>query len=567
MKRLVLVTLVALGAAGCHGDRSYSAGPSALVRDANHDNGNAFFVWLPPLVNQQPPTEQVLSQQLSSSVTISNLCTGAVIRTFSGSEVQIGDGQYHVNWHTPDDILDPTCTYRIAVQAGSRQVGLADVDVVDDGSELKNVDTDEFIPLLDDRTLPIKFFIGIGSQCERVDSDCGEGTAQPGENTTIVTKHGQAGVFIPAGAVDQAVTIIIESSDERPCIAGLLEPVFPGSIGPIGNACYDFHTEPPLAEINQQPRFNTNVTVGICAQVGNLDHATQELLQIFQFHVGADPAIFALNNVSAPFLSCDPAYTVPVGSRRSVWGDIAAKLRSLVIPQPLFASTTMAMDVGTGGSTDIFSRFTWALPSQQDLNFDQAPDLSAILPGAVINSLYSRLGVTFSRTNTLGLCPGSEVYTNDHGLLGFGSGQNNISVCPLGIASDISQYGTGAIKATFAIPAVEACISATPTGYRGLFPPPGGVAYIEARDANGNVLSRAESTSERVQQRLCVEGAGIAAVRFAGKGSAFAIVDDLRVTRALPPQPPPPEPPPPPAPPPPPPPPPALPPPPLPLLP
>jgi len=54
---------------------------------------------------------------------------------------------------------------------------------VDDGSELKNVDTDEFIALLDDRTLPIKFYIGVGSQCQRADSDCGEGTAQPDQNT------------------------------------------------------------------------------------------------------------------------------------------------------------------------------------------------------------------------------------------------------------------------------------------------------------------------------------------------------------------------------------------------
>ncbi len=532
MKRLAFVALVALGAAGCHGDRSYSAGPSALIQDGNHDNGNAFFFWLPPLVHQQAPTEQVFSQQLSATVTISNLCTGAIVRTFSGSEVQTGDGQYHVNWHTSDDDLDPTCTYRIAIQGGSRQLGMADVDVVDNGSELKNVDTGEFIALLDDRTLPIKFFIGIGSQCERVDSDCGEGTAQPGENTTIVTKHGRAGVFIPAGAVDQAVTIIIESSDDRPCIAGLLEPVFPGSIGPLGNSCYDIHTEPPLAEIHASGRFNTNVTVGICVEVGDLDHVTQELLQIFQFHIGAEPAIFALNNVPAPFLSCDPAYTVPVGSRRSLWGDLAATLRSLVIPQPLFASTTAALDLGTGGSTDEFSRFTWALPSQLDLNFDQAPDLRAILPGTVINALYSRLGVTFSRTSTLGLCPGSAVYANDHGPLGFGSGQNNISVCPLGIASDFSQLGAGAITATFAVPAVEACISATPTGFHNLMP--GGVAFIEALDANGSVLSRTESTTERVPQRLCVRGDGIATVQFAGKDAAFAIFDDLRWTRALP---------------------------------
>ncbi len=279
MKYPGFVVVVVLGAVACHGDRSYSAGPSSLIQDGGHPGGNAFFFWLPPITNQQPPAGQVFSRQLTPTVTITNLCSGDVIRTLAGSEVQVEDAQYHANWHTPDDNLDPACTYRIAVQTGARQLGVVDVDVVDDGSELKNVDTDEFIPLLDDRTLPIQFFIGVGSQCERTDSDCGEGTAQPGVSTTIVTENGQAGVVIPAGAVDQPVTIIVESSDDRPCIASLLEPVYSGSIGPIGNSCYDFHTEPPLAEINASGRFNTNVTVGICADLGSLDHATRDLLR------------------------------------------------------------------------------------------------------------------------------------------------------------------------------------------------------------------------------------------------------------------------------------------------
>ena len=533
------VAFVIIGTVACYGDRSHSPSASALIQDANHLDGNAFFVWLPPLVTQDAPAEQVFSQQLRPTITISNLCSGEVIRALSGADVQVDDGAYHANWHTPDDNLDPSCTYRIAVQTGSRQLGTVDVDVVDDGRELKNVDTDEYIALLDDSTLPIKFFIGVGSQCERVESDCGEGTAQPDQNTTIVTTHGQAGVFIPAGAVDQPVTIIVESTDDRPCIAGLLEPVFSGNIGPIGNSCYDIHTEPPLSEINAAGKFNTNVTVGMCAETGSLDHATRDLLQIFQLHIGADPELRALNNVRAPFLSCDPSSPQFLGSRHSKLGNLVASLRSLVIPRPLFARTTVALDLGAGGQTDMYSRFTWALPSQLDLNFDQAPDLSSILAGTAINSVYSHIGVTFSRTSPLSLCPGTWVYTNDYGqlvsgVLGFQSGQNNISVCPLGLASDFSQYGFGAIKATFAVPAVQACISATPTGYHGLFPPPGGVAFIEALDANGNVLSRTESTTERVQQLLCVAGTGIAAVRFAGKGSAYAIFDNLRWTRALP---------------------------------
>jgi hypothetical protein len=534
MKYLAGSALVVLTAVACHSDHGYTSGPSALIVDGSQ-GGNPFFYWLPPLMPQLAPSGQTFSAQLNPTVTITNLCTGNVIRSFAGADVHVGEGQFHANWHTPDDSLDPACDYRITVQTGARQLGFADVDVVDSGRELKNVNTNEYLSLLDDRTLPIKFFIGVGSQCERMDSDCGEGTAQPGANTTIVTVNGQAGVLIPAGAVDQPVTITLESSDERPCIAGLAEPVFPGDVGAVGNSCYDIHTDPPLAEVNASGKFNTSVTVGICAATSDLDHATRDLLQIFQLHVGANPPIRALNNVPAPFLRCDPGYLL--GARRSVFGRLAAKLGAMLLPRPLSANARTAFDVGAGGSADNFSRFSWALPSQIDLNFDQAPDIGALLPGAVVNSAYRRLGVTFSRTNPLGICPGTSVYANDYGLLGtgllgFNSGQNNISPCPLGIASDFSEYLSGDITATFALPAVQACINATPTGYHTIFP--GGVAFLEGLDESGNLLNRTESSSERVPQQLCVSGTGIAAVRFAGKGAAYAIFDNLRWTRVLP---------------------------------
>src|SRR5712664_2058091 len=79
---LGFVAIVAIGAVACRGDRSYSAGPSALIVDANRNNGNVFFVWLPPLLTQQAPAGQVFSRQLSPIVTITNLCSGQVIRTF-----------------------------------------------------------------------------------------------------------------------------------------------------------------------------------------------------------------------------------------------------------------------------------------------------------------------------------------------------------------------------------------------------------------------------------------------------------------------------------------------------
>jgi len=542
MKRLAFA-VVALAFAACRSDQVLPA-PSTLIQDARHNGGNAFFFWTPPVVKQQPPTSQVFSKNLSPVIIITNLCTAAVVRTFSGSQVQVSESNYQANWHTAQDNLSDTCTYRMTVKVGTETLGFADVDVVASGRELKNVNTDEFIPLLDDRTLPIKFFIGVGSLCDRPGSDCGEATVFPDRNTVIVTTNGQAGVFVPAGAVSSPITITIESVDERPCFMGLLDPVFPGTPGAVGNSCYDYQTDPPLSEVNEGGRFNKPVVVGICLDAAalDLDHASQDLLQIYQFDlIDGEPQIRALNNVAAPFLRCDPGFDPGFGALpRSGALDLAARgfrsllqpVAALITPRPLYASSTrMAFDIGSGGETDFFSRFMWALPSDIVINFDVAPNGSAVAPGTRVNTLYARMGVTFSRTNPEGLCAGTGVYANDHGPGGFGSGQNNVTVCPQGVASDFSEARFGAIEATFALPAEQVCVDATPVGDG----ESGAVAYLEAFSADGESLGRSESHSERVSQRLCVSGSGIAYARFAGKEGGFAIFDDFSVARTLPP--------------------------------
>jgi hypothetical protein len=532
MKRIAFAVIVVAAIAACQSDRPFPPGPNALIQDANHNAGNGFFFWLPPVVNQQSPATQTFSRQLSPVVTITDLCTGGLVRTFSGAAISASNASYRVNWQTAQDNLNSACTYRVTVTVGTKLMGFADVDVVDNGRELKNVNTNLFIPLLDDRTLPLQFFIGVGSQCLRAGSDCGEGTAHPGQNTVIVSANGQAGVFVPAGAVDDDVTISVESSDERPCIPGLLPPVFPGSTGAVGNSCYDFHTDPPLP----RGRFNTNVTVGICpdADAFALDHATLDLLQIFQFDAGQEPSTRALDNVPAPFLHCDPHFNPSFGSRRSLLDELAKSFAALISPRPLYASANrMMFDVGAGGSTDGFSRFMWALPNSENVNFDIGPDgVSPVAAGTAVNSLYTRIGVTFSRSNPNGLCAGPGVYANDHGPFGFNSGQNNVTVCPEGVASDFSENEFGTIVATFTEPQVLVCIGATPEGPRGGGTT--GTAFIEAFDKDGVSINRVESAPSsptRPPQNICVSGQDIKSVRFAGTGAGFAIFDNLSFVR------------------------------------
>lgn len=75
--------------------------------------------------------------------------------------VRIGSPEDHyiVNWHTDQFSLDPAYTYRVRVLLAGNEIGCADVKIVNSGKELKNVDTDQYIGLVNGRTLPIKFWI------------------------------------------------------------------------------------------------------------------------------------------------------------------------------------------------------------------------------------------------------------------------------------------------------------------------------------------------------------------------------------------------------------------------
>src|SRR2546425_107248 len=155
--------------------------------------------------------------------------------------------------------LNTACTYRIQFLVAGLQLGLADVDVVDNGVQLKRVDTDEFVPLLDDGTLAIKARVELGAvtfaltgdatAC-RPGRDCGEAVVTPvaGQDVTVLTTAQTAGLFIPAGALAEQVVVLIESRTDRPCIPlsrvalpGAAALGTPGSVGVSGSLRRGWH--------------------------------------------------------------------------------------------------------------------------------------------------------------------------------------------------------------------------------------------------------------------------------------------------------------------------------------
>src|SRR5438094_7450373 len=146
--------------------------PSFEIRDGAHNSGNPHFYFLPPIV-ASPNTTGSFDASEAPSVTVCLLAGSAcatVIAQFSMTtgtasavvRVDPTNQLYIVNWQTDQCTTGP-CTlpsgnvYRIRVLVASTELGHADVQVVASQHEAKNVNTGEFFPLVDGRTLPVKF--------------------------------------------------------------------------------------------------------------------------------------------------------------------------------------------------------------------------------------------------------------------------------------------------------------------------------------------------------------------------------------------------------------------------
>jgi alpha-tubulin suppressor-like RCC1 family protein len=163
--------------------------PRLDIADASSSYKSGFY-WLPPMV-KQPSYSGTFDAALTPTVEICELTDGACalpIAAYTTSEgtgdelvrLNLDEENYQVNWHTNEFDLSTTKLYRVFVRAGIDNIllGYADVQPVSNGSGLKKIDTDEYIGLVDGRTLPIKFRIEIGI-AGRVEVQPLEATVEP----------------------------------------------------------------------------------------------------------------------------------------------------------------------------------------------------------------------------------------------------------------------------------------------------------------------------------------------------------------------------------------------------
>src|SRR3989454_1380264 len=418
----LLMCAAAMLAAACQDRQAPPGAPSFLIQDAAH-GGNPHFYWLPPMT-RQPSFTGTFDAKLSPTVEIRELPAGTACgardpitfttTTGPGSETIRVDGEmYIVNWHTKAFNLNSACTYRIRFLVAGLELGIADVDVVDNGAQLKRVDTDEFVALLDDGTLPIKARVELGAvtfaltgdatAC-RSGRDCAEAVVTPGQDATVLTTGQTAGLFIPAAALREHIVVLLESRTDRPCIplSSLALPQF--------NDCYRYVVDPTASierpsvrqategEINTSYSFGDgrdetladNVIVGMCVEVGNLTPAQAARLDIFRFEPPEGP-VNTIRDASAAFLPCDPNFGAPPpvgasGVLHQGWRLVMHGLHSLLGARTAYASTSV-IHLGLGGSTCCTSYFTWGIPGVMSPNgpttFSGSPG-STVLPSVVV---------------------------------------------------------------------------------------------------------------------------------------------------------------------------------------
>lgn len=378
MRHPILLPALALAAvlAAC-GDREQLTAPglrvpppNASISDGAHNVGNRNFYFLPPLVrspvNDPGFADNEFNGGLRARVVIcvlgapsttdgSRQCV-ADFRTFTPDQITVStlDKLYQVNWDTKSPAIDINSYYRIQIFVGSTRLGYADVDPVSNGSQLKNVDTDEYIGLVDGRTLPIKFTIHRQALCQS--TDCAEMYVGDGGGV-VKTNTGFAAARFPDGWLpdafrDQQVLVTIDrvpftsSSQCHPLTAGLSQ--FEG--------CYTFRTDPYVGT------FKLPVTAQVCTTV-EAETPLYHSLQLFSS--GPDEPVHALADAAAPDIFCEGFGPTPVRiGDASGGGPLGFAMKGLkAIGRGFDALFTVksayAIHLGLGGEATAFSNIGW----------------------------------------------------------------------------------------------------------------------------------------------------------------------------------------------------------------
>ncbi|MDP9201136.1 MAG: hypothetical protein M3P26_04285, partial [Gemmatimonadota bacterium] len=337
-RRLLALSVLAIALA-CE-DHSSPTGPSGVgaptdpvgvISDGAH-GGNPDFFFLAPMVRNpanDPDYEaarfnETLQPRLTVEICLlqgspvdaqghpvaTDCVAGApLVKKFPAGTVQLlgmPDGFYQVSWNTRESNLDVTKYYRIKVliEGSDVPLGFADVDPMENKTQLKNSRTGEVIPLVDDSTLPIKFRVEDSALCpgEILCTSVTVTNDNPTGDYQIVRVEGDAGPiagvllpdgFLPPGGpqsvvftigrVNTGVNDVAAGTQANPCHVNLPLQQF--------NGCFNFSTIPTLASINEAGhQFTTAITVAVCLVLLDGEYAREPYVQLWSSDAGGTDA-------------------------------------------------------------------------------------------------------------------------------------------------------------------------------------------------------------------------------------------------------------------------------------
>ena len=179
----VIGSVVLLGCVASQGGADIGAQRQSMISDQVHSGGTQGFVFLPPMV-PKPVVGGLVDGSLYPTVQIDQIdpADGHVLRavttfartTGADSTIKLhrevdkvpdddadidDEGYFAARWATRSFDLPPNTIYRLRVLVDGHQLGFADIDDVGTMKQYRHVDRNEYVPLLDDGTLRIKFRI------------------------------------------------------------------------------------------------------------------------------------------------------------------------------------------------------------------------------------------------------------------------------------------------------------------------------------------------------------------------------------------------------------------------
>ena len=361
--------------------------PSALISDASHDGVNKEVFFLPPMVPNPTGSPFFKPGEFNPNLTSavirvcywSNGDCATTVASFGAGQatgpisISLQDEHYLALWHTDESspALVVGQAYRVEVfpdgDLNAAPVAWADVAVASTGKELKNLNTNETIGLIDGRTLPIKVRFQNGVRCES-DNCLSQRVTAAGGNLILESGNGalvlQEG-WLPPGISEVTVTLQRHATGPDNDCVGNAAYTGPGLVAQR-EACLEVTTDPSLlpgaATGIQRPAF-----VFLCTEVSETD-PLRDFLQIIKADDGLP--LEALKDVSDDELiglgfdpTCDGTPGEIGFGSNPVMRLAGRALHAITRPvaRLLEVKPLYAIDLGQGGEIPIggfFSHFT-----------------------------------------------------------------------------------------------------------------------------------------------------------------------------------------------------------------